>query len=80
MISEKLAQIRFEVARVASNSGRNPSEIFLIGVTKTKPLEMIQEAFRSNLSDFGENYVEEFVKKEKNFHNINKRTGWHSRS
>lgn len=68
MISNNLALIRSEIESALSISGRSSSDVFLIGVTKTKPLEMIKEAFQSNLEDFGENYVEEFIKKQKTFH------------
>jgi len=35
----------------------------LVAVSKTKPVELIKEAYDCGLRDFGENYVEELVEK-----------------
>lgn len=36
----------------------------LVGVSKTKPVEALQEAYDAGLRHFGENYVEEIVLKQ----------------
>lgn len=41
-----------------------PSQVSLVAVSKTKPNEMIMEAYNSGQRDFGENYVQELVDKE----------------
>ncbi|CAN5130198.1 YggS family pyridoxal phosphate-dependent enzyme [soil metagenome] len=41
-----------------------PSEVTLIAVSKTKPLEAIQEAYNAGQRDFGENRVQEIVPKQ----------------
>lgn len=41
-----------------------PSQVTLVAVSKTKPNEMIMEAYNSDQRDFGENYVQELVDKE----------------
>lgn len=44
-------------------SGRNPEEVSLIAVSKTKPIPMLQEAYDAGCRDFGENKVQEIMDK-----------------
>lgn len=44
-------------------SGRNPEEVSLIVVSKTKPIPMLQEAYDAGCRDFGENKVQEIMDK-----------------
>lgn len=62
-ISDNLAQVRDHIARRAQQLGRNPSEITLLAVSKTKPAEDIVTAFRAGQRDFGENYLQEALQK-----------------
>lgn len=41
-----------------------PSYVTLVAVSKTKPAEMLQEAYDAGQRDFGENYVQELIDKE----------------
>jgi pyridoxal phosphate enzyme (YggS family) len=41
-----------------------PSYVTLVAVSKTKPGEMVMEAYESGQRDFGENYVQELVEKQ----------------
>ena len=68
MIAQNLGDISKQISKAAIDSGRSPSEITLIGVTKTKPLEMIKKAFKAGLTDVGENYVEDFSDKQTSYH------------
>ena len=68
MISKRIDNILGVIKETALGSGRNPSDINLLGVTKKKSLEMIVEAFDSGLVNIGENYVEEFSEKQDNYH------------
>ncbi|MDR3595808.1 YggS family pyridoxal phosphate-dependent enzyme [Clostridium sp.] len=45
-----------------------PEDVKLLAVSKTKPLEYLEEAYRAGLRDFGENKVQELTKKAENFH------------
>jgi len=58
-----LAAIRERARLAAIQAGRLPSDITLIGVTKTQPVETIRAAIAAGLTDFGENYVQEAVTK-----------------
>ena len=68
MISQKISKISTLIGEAATSCGRDATEIKLIGVTKTKPIEMIREAFEAGLMDVGENYVEDFSDKYKQYH------------
>ena len=63
MIKDNLISVQRRIDSALKQSGRKPDSCTLIGVSKTKPLSQIREAFDSGLRDFGENYVEEFVSK-----------------
>ena len=40
-----------------------PAQVTLIAVSKTKPIELIKEAYEAGQRDFGENYVQELEDK-----------------
>lgn len=57
---ERIALIQSRIAEAARRSGRLPSDVALLAVSKTKPLEAVVEAARTGLvSRFGENHVQE---------------------
>lgn len=58
-IASKLAAVRERMTAAAVAAGRSPSEITLIGVTKTVPANRIQEAVDAGLVHLGENRVQE---------------------
>ena len=68
MISDNLIDIQRRVDLALLEVGRKPESCTLIGVSKTKPVSQIKEAYRSGLRDFGENYVEEFFSKHYDYH------------
>ncbi len=55
----RLAQIEQAIAAAARRTGRDPSEIELIAVSKTHPAEAVREALRAGVTHFGENKVQE---------------------
>tara|TARA_B100000579_G_scaffold324039_1_gene273810 strand:+ start:30 stop:695 length:666 start_codon:yes stop_codon:yes gene_type:complete len=63
VISNNLHVIQNKISLALENSGRSTDSCTLVGVSKTKPLSLMKEAFSSGLEDFGENYVEEFNSK-----------------
>lgn len=62
-IAENLEQVRKNIADACARSGRDPKEVTLISVSKTKPLEDLQRAYAAGARDFGENKVQEIVLK-----------------
>lgn len=57
--SSRLASVQEALAAAAQKAGRDPSQIELIAVSKTQPVEAVQEALRAGLTHFGENKVQE---------------------
>ncbi|HED31032.1 MAG TPA: YggS family pyridoxal phosphate-dependent enzyme, partial [Prosthecochloris aestuarii] len=62
-VAEHLSSIRSEIASICRNAGRNPEDIRLIAVSKTKPAELVREAIEAGQLDIGESYVQEFLEK-----------------
>ncbi|PWW81440.1 YggS family pyridoxal phosphate-dependent enzyme [Prosthecochloris marina] len=63
-IAHNLEHLHEEIRSVCKTSGRNPSDICLIAVSKTKPAGLIKEAYDAGQMDIGESYVQEFLEKE----------------
>jgi pyridoxal phosphate enzyme (YggS family) len=59
-VRENIAALQEQIADAAKRSGRAPSEVALMAVTKTHPPERIHEAYAAGLRLFGENRVQEF--------------------
>jgi len=51
------------LAKAAIEAGRDPAEIRLLAVTKRKPVAAVLEAASAGQKDFGENFVQEGLKK-----------------
>ncbi len=63
MIKENLEEVEARIKRACERSGRERSEVTLISVSKTKPVEMLQEAYDAGSRDFGENKPQEIREK-----------------
>lgn len=63
MIQENIQHVEQVIDEVCRQSGRKRSEVTLIVVSKTKPVEMLEEAYETGCRDFGENKVQELVEK-----------------
>lgn len=63
MMKERVLDINNKIKLACERVGRDPSDVTLIAVSKTKPIEMIEEAYELGLRHFGENKVQELVKK-----------------
>lgn len=62
-IGERVAAVQRRVAQAARSSGRDPSAVMLIAVSKTKSAAEVRAAYEAGQRDFGENYVQELVGK-----------------
>jgi len=71
---EAILEVREKIEAAAVRSGRDPNEILLLGVTKTVDVDAMQAAFDLGIKDFGENRVQEFVKKSDI---LNRECRWH---
>ena len=63
MLKENLKEVQENILKACEKSGRNPEDVTLIAVSKTKPVPMPQEIYDENIRDFGENKVQELVEK-----------------
>ncbi len=62
-MQERIRDIRERIEAACARADRSPSEVTLIAVSKTMPLEKIEEAYSLGLRSFGENKVQELVRK-----------------
>ena len=51
------------IQAACDRAGRNREDVTLIAVSKTKPVQMLQEAYDLGVRVFGENKVQEIVDK-----------------
>ena len=63
MVAENLAQVQKNINESCNKINRDPNEVTLIAVSKTKPVEMLKEAYDAGARVFGENKVQEIVDK-----------------
>ena len=63
MLKDNLKNVEERVQAACDRAGRKREEVTLIAVSKTKPVEMLQEIYDENIRDFGENKVQELVEK-----------------
>lgn len=64
-IANNISAIRSRISAAAVRRGRDQASIKLIAVSKTKPVEQIQEAIAAGQLIFGENYAQELRDKAK---------------
>lgn len=63
MITENLEQVRKNIDEACRMAGRDPKEVTLIAVSKTKRVSMLKEAYDAGARCFGENKVQEIMDK-----------------
>ena len=64
MLSERLSRVEDRIQSAANRAGRKREEITLVAVTKKFPAELVRDAYDLGLRVFGENYVQEFERKQ----------------
>ena len=74
MLKENYDMVAEKVRAACERSGRNPEEVTIIAVSKTKPLEDVVELSRHGVTDFGENKVQELCSK---YEAIENPVRWH---
>ncbi len=63
MIKENLNTVETKIAAACVRAGRERADVMLIAVSKTKPVEMLTEAYDTGVRDFGENKAQEMCDK-----------------
>ena len=59
MLKENLQSVEENIKKACEKAGRKREDVTLIAVSKTKPVEMLQEIYDQNIRNFGENKVQE---------------------
>lgn len=62
-VAYNLNQVQERVAEAALRAGRQPAEVTLVAVTKTRPPEAVVDAYQAGVRHFGENRIEEGMPK-----------------
>ena len=63
VLAERIVAVRERIAEACRRSGRDPAEVRLVAVSKTRPAEAIEAAAALGLRHFGENRVQEAAAK-----------------
>ena len=61
--SERLVTVNNRILAAAESSRRDPTQVHLLAVSKTKPVEAILAAYEAGQRLFGENYLQEALQK-----------------
>ena len=62
-VADNLAAVRTRIDDACRACDRNPGEVSLLPVSKTKPPSMVDEAYRAGYRLFGENKVQDALAK-----------------
>ena len=73
-IKENIIDTYKNIEKAAGKASRNKDDITLIAVSKTKPIEMLLEAYETGIREFGENKVQELIDK---YDKLPKDIHWH---
>ncbi|MDA0301198.1 MAG: YggS family pyridoxal phosphate-dependent enzyme [Chloroflexi bacterium] len=60
-LAARLAEVHARIARACERAGRDPSEVTLVGVSKTQPPEAVRDAVTAGLLDLGENRAQDVL-------------------
>ena len=62
-IADALDKVRNRIALAAHAANRDPANITLVAVSKTKPVALVRDALDHGQRDFGENYLQDALAK-----------------
>lgn len=74
MVQENISKVEKKINAACSRAGRSQEDVTLIAVSKTKPIEMIEEALACGKREFGENKAQELKQK---YEALSKDIKWH---
>ncbi len=71
-VAENVKRVQDEINETCIKYGRDPKDVILMGVSKTQPVEKLEVAYNAGITLFGENRVQELVRKADFFqsHNV----------
>ena len=76
-IATRLEAVRDRIAAACERAGRDPAEVTIVGVTKTHPVEAVEEALAAGQVDLGENRAQELVPKAEQAAEMGLAPRWH---
>lgn len=76
-IATRLEAVRERIAAACERAGRDPAEVTIVGVTKTHPVEAVEEALAAGQVDLGENRAQELVPKAEQAAKMGIEPRWH---
>ena len=62
-IKQNIHQITLQIENSIQKCGRRQNSVQLLAVSKTKPIELLEQAIETGQRAFGENYVQEGIEK-----------------
>jgi len=74
-IENNTTSVQRRLQQAACDAGRNPEDILLLAVSKTRTSAQVKLALDSGLSSFGENYLQEALEKIEQLHGLG--ISWH---
>lgn len=74
MLKDRFEEVEKKISDACARAGRDRCEVTLIAVSKTKPVEMLREAYDAGARNFGENKVQEICEK---YDNLPSDIKWH---
>lgn len=75
-IVDNLQQVQQRIAEAAERVGRDPADVNLVAVSKTRAVDEIRAVAEAGVRDFGENYVQELEEKAEALADLDLR--WHA--
>lgn len=63
-IARNLSEVRQQIDTCCAQYQRNAADVTLLAVSKTKPAQLLKEAYDAGQRDFGENYLQESLDKQ----------------
>lgn len=63
-VSERLAAVRHRTAEACRRARRDPKEVCIVAVSKRQPDDLVLEAQAAGQLDFGENFVQEMLRRQ----------------
>jgi len=58
-VGGRIDEVRAEIAAACAEAGRDPDEVRLLAVTKTRPAQTVRDAYATGCRWFGENRLQE---------------------
>ena len=74
MLTERLQMVKQRILAACERCNRNPDEVTLIAVSKTKPIHQLETIYGAGIRHFGENKVQELMDK---YEQLPQDINWH---